>query len=195
MRRTRNRAVLVGGPPATGKSTLAAALAPRLGAALLDLDVVTGPLTGVVADLIGVPDLADPRIARLTRTPRYDTLFALAGDILRGGLPVVLVAPFTAERSMDRWSALARRLGTRPALVWLSLPPHLHLERLARRGAARDAGKLADPDTFLAGLDRDPPTAPHVLVDAAREPADQVDLVLAYLAHHGLAIDGRPPAD
>ena len=46
--------MLIGGPPATGKSTLAAALAPQLGAALLDLDVATGPLTRVVSELIGV---------------------------------------------------------------------------------------------------------------------------------------------
>jgi len=38
---TRPAAVLIGGPPATGKSTLALALAPRLDAALLDLDVAT----------------------------------------------------------------------------------------------------------------------------------------------------------
>jgi adenylate kinase family enzyme len=34
---TRLVAVLIAGPPATGKSTLAAALAPRLGAALRNL--------------------------------------------------------------------------------------------------------------------------------------------------------------
>jgi shikimate kinase len=47
----RPAAVLIGGPPATGKSTLAAALAPHLDAAILDLDVATGPLTRVVSDL------------------------------------------------------------------------------------------------------------------------------------------------
>ena len=45
--------MLIGGPPATGKTTLAEALAPRLDAALLDLDVATGPLTAVVAGLAG----------------------------------------------------------------------------------------------------------------------------------------------
>src|SRR5712691_4835698 len=67
-------AVLIGGPPATGKSTLAAALAPHLGAALLDLDVATGPLTRVVSGLTGVRDMDDPVLAGLTREARYDTL-------------------------------------------------------------------------------------------------------------------------
>src|SRR6266567_2151723 len=52
---SRLAAILIGGPPATGKSTMAAALAPRLGAALLDLDVATGPLTRVISGLTGVP--------------------------------------------------------------------------------------------------------------------------------------------
>ena len=51
-------AILIGGAPATGKSTLAAALAPRLGAAVLDLDVATGPLISVVSGLIGAADIA-----------------------------------------------------------------------------------------------------------------------------------------
>jgi hypothetical protein len=40
----RPAAVLIGGPPTTGKSTLAAALAPHIDAAILDLDVAAGPL-------------------------------------------------------------------------------------------------------------------------------------------------------
>ena len=96
---SRLAAVLVGGPPATGKSTLAATLAPRLGAALLDLDVATGPLTRVVSELAGVHDLDDPVLAGLTRDARYDTLLGLAAANLRAGRPVVLVAPFSAERA------------------------------------------------------------------------------------------------
>jgi predicted kinase len=82
---SRLAAVLVAGPPATGKSTLAAALAPRLGAALLDLDVATGPLTRVVSGLAGVHDLDDPVLAGLTRDARYDTLLGLADANLRAG--------------------------------------------------------------------------------------------------------------
>jgi predicted kinase len=187
------RAILISGAPATGKSTLAAALAPRLGAALLDLDVATGPLTRVVSDLIGVADLGDPRIARLTRGPRYDTLFALAEDNLRAGIPVVLVAPFTAERSADGWSAAAGRLEAHAAgvvLVWLHLPEHQLVERLRRRDAARDADKVRDPAAFLATVDRDPPAVPHLRVDATARVADQVERVVAHLADRGLAIDG-----
>ena len=71
---SRVAAVLIGGPPATGKSTLAMALAPRLEAAVLDLDVATAPLTRVVSELTGLHDLDDPALAGLTREARYDTL-------------------------------------------------------------------------------------------------------------------------
>jgi predicted kinase len=188
-------AVLISGAPASGKSTLGTALAPRLGAALLDIDVATGPLTEVVSGLLGTADLGDPRIAGLTRAPRYATLLALAVDNLRAGLPVVLVAPFTAERSADGWRAVTARLGP-PAggivLVWLDLPaPHL-VDRLTRRNAARDAGKVADPDAFVAGLPHHPPAAPHLALDAARPVADLVGQVVAHLRRRGLAIDGTP---
>ena len=187
-------AVLVSGAPGTGKSTLAAALARRLGAAVLDLDVATGPLTEVVSALIGRADLSDPRIAELTRGPRYDTLLALARDNLRAGRPVVLVAPFTAEQSAPGWAAVAGRLADHCAaivLVWLHLPADELAARLRRRGAARDAGKLRDPAAFLATVRRDPPDVPHLALDATRPVAELVDHVAERLAHRGLAIDGR----
>jgi predicted kinase len=195
MQRTRvgPTAVLVSGAPATGKSTLAAALAPRLGAAVLDLDVATGPLTTVLSDLIGVADLSDPRIARLTRAPRYETLFALAEDNLRAGMSVVLVAPFTAERTADGWKAVVDRLKAHAAglvLVWLHLPADQLVDRLRQRAAARDADKVKDPDAFLAAIDHDPPAAPHLSLDATAQVAEQVDRVLAHPVFQGLAIDG-----
>jgi predicted kinase len=175
------RAVLISGAPGTGKSTLAAALAPRLGAALLDLDVATGPLTAVASELIGAVDLSDPRIAGLTRTPRYETLYALAEDNLRAGVPVVLVAPFSIERTAEGWSAVVQRL-THPVLVWLHLPDEELVKRLTRRNAVRDTAKTANPSGFLAAIDRDPPAAPHLALDATRPMAELVERVLAHLS-------------
>jgi predicted kinase len=184
-------AVLIGGAAGTGKTTLAAALAPRLRAAVLDLDVATGPLTEVVARLVGRHDLADPHLAALTRGPRYETLFALAADNLRAGRPVVLVAPFTAERDPGGWATVTARLEpAAPVLIWLHLDRARHIERLRNRAAARDTGKIGDPDAFLAGAR--PPTVPHLGLDASRPVGELVAAVLAHLAHPGLAIDGTP---
>lgn len=188
-------AVLISGAPGTGKSTLAAALAPRLHAAVLDLDVATGPLTTVVSDLIGRADLADPAIAAITRTPRYDTLLALAEDNLRAGNPVVLVAPFTVEQSVAGWTAVHDRLSPYAAgltLLWLHLPAGDLVERLKRRGAARDIDKVSDPAAYLATVDREPPAAPHLALDATMPVPNLVDRVAAHLAHRDVAIDGTP---
>ena len=119
-------ALLISGPPASGKSTLATAVAARLRAALLDQDVLTGALTGVIGDLVGTHDLDDPRLAKLTRDARYEAVLATAEHNLRAGTPVVLVAPFSAERTeAPAWHRVRDRLaaaGGRPVLVWLRLP-------------------------------------------------------------------------
>jgi predicted kinase len=177
----RPAAVLIAGPPATGKSTLGAALAPRLGAALLDLDVATGPLVRVVSGLTGVLDLQDPVLAGLTRAARYDTLLDLANANLATGLPVVLVAPFTAERAdTTAWAATQSRLAGDCLMVWLSLPPAELTRRLTGRGLDRDAEKIRDPGAYLTGLNLAPPTGPHLALDAA-EPTDR--LVRTVLEH------------
>jgi predicted kinase len=179
-------AVLVGGPPATGKSTLATALAPHLGAAILDLDVATGPLTRVVSELIGVRDLDDPALAGLTRDARYDTLLDLADANLRAGRAVVLVAPFSAERSQpSAWAALAHRLAADPAMIWLHLPPGELIQRLTRRALARDENKIRAPASFLTGLDLAPPVVPHLALDASQPTPALVKSVLDYLSRQG----------
>jgi predicted kinase len=175
--------VLIGGPPATGKTTLATALAPRLGAVLLDLDVATGPLTRVVSDLIGVHDPDDPALARLTRSARYDTLLGLAEANLQAGRPVVLVAPFSAERAQpSAWAVITRRIAGEPAMVWLYLPPEELIQRLTRRALARDENKIRDPESFLTGLDLEPPAVPHLALDASQPTVTLVKSVLDHLS-------------
>jgi predicted kinase len=179
-------AVLLTGPPAAGKSTVGRALARRLGAALVDQDTVTAPLVAVVADLVGVHDLDDARLAEPTRQARYETVTALAEDNLRVGNPVVLVAPFTSERrELAAWTALDRRLrgaGGSPLLVWLQLPPATAVERLRARGAVRDLAKVSDAGAFAAALDVAEPAGPHLTVDGESPTGDVVNTVLAALA-------------
>jgi predicted kinase len=179
--------VFIGGAPASGKTTLGRALAPVLGAALLDLDVATGPLTGLVLELAGATDLSDPIVAGLTRDRRYETLFALAADITRVGTSAVLVAPFTAERDAAVWAAVAARLArsAEPHLVWLTLPPDELSRRLVARGSTRDVVKRRDLAGWLASLETERPSAPHLALDA-RRPVDE--LVAAVVAH----LDGQP---
>jgi predicted kinase len=170
-------AVLLSGAPASGKSTLSHLVAHELRAAVIGQDVATGPLVSVVQQLMGVDDLDDPRLAGLTREPRYQVVLDLAVDNLAAGMPVVLVAPFTTERTDPvSWSATHDRLkaaGGTPLLVWLRLAPGEVLRRLRDRGAARDAAKLVDEAAYLARLATKacrPPVVPHLDLDATQSP-------------------------
>jgi len=183
---TARPAVLLTGWPGSGKTTVGRALAHDLGAALLDQDSLTGPMVDVVADLVGVSDLDDPRLAGPTRDARYESLLEVAEDNLRVGMPVVLVAPFTMERrDVGAWSTLDQRLrraGGLPLLVWLRVEPEVAVRRLRTRGADRDLGKLTDVSAFLARLDTAEPAGPHLSVDAGGDPADAVRGIRAALA-------------
>lgn len=178
------RAVLVTGPPGSGKSTLGAALAVATGAALLDQDVVTGPLVAVLADLVGAgDDLDHPGLRGPVRDARYAAVLDTAAAQLGAGLDVVLVAPFTREVSgAEAWSALVRRLRSDGArhvdLVWLDCPPDVLLDRLRSRGAARDRARLEPEATaeFVARLR--PPAVAALRVEATATVDEQLAAVV-----------------
>lgn len=171
-------ALFVAGAAASGKTTLAAATARRLHAALLDLDVLTGPLVEVLGELSGAgPVPGHPGMARHARTARYDALLETALDNARIGTPTVLVAPFTTERADPQaWKDLAERfreLKVEPRLVWVDCPPQLILTRMRQRGAVRDRYTLAMPEQVrnAAGV---APESPHIRVDATLPIAEQL---------------------
>jgi predicted kinase len=176
-------ALVVCGPPASGKSTLARALASRLSAALFDQDVLTGPLTSVVAQLLGSDDLDNPALADATRAARYETLAAGAEENLQIGRAVVLVAPYSTERRDPvAWKRLAERLsgaGGLATLVWLRVTGEELLARMSERAADRDRDKLADRAAYAARTDLSEPIVPHIAVDATAGVEEQCALVLA----------------
>lgn len=181
-------ALLVSGPPASGKTVLGRSLARELVAAYLDLDTLTGPLVEVVGSLMGTSDLDDRRLAAATRQARYRTLTDVAVDCVQVGRPVVVAAPFTRERrEIGAFRSVTEQLtsaGGDPTLVWIRIEPAELISRLRQRGAPRDHRKLSVPGRYLASLDLDPPAVPHLVVDAA-QPATMTAQVLEAL--RGLA--------
>ena len=180
-------ALVVTGPPGVGKTTTGRQLARVLGAALLDLDTMTNPLVDVIVRLSGATgEYGDPALAATVRGPRYEALLSAAVDCLSAGTPVVLIAPFTAERSdAEAWRALAERLRAasgNPHLVWLQADRELIAERMRRRGAARDAGQLAHLDQGGALPDMAAPEVPHIAVDARLDPEAQAAAVAGAIA-------------
>ena len=173
-------ALLIAGPPASGKSTVAASLAKTLGATLIDQDAATGPLLSVIGSLINIDDIDDQRLATLTRADRYETITCLAEDNLRVGNTVVVVAPFTAERTNLRvWEDLFHRLQRAAegavTMVWLYLSHEELLQRMRARRADRDASKLGEEQRFIDQLDFGPPVGPHIPIHAVGS-VDQIVL-------------------
>ncbi|HTV80395.1 MAG TPA: AAA family ATPase [Steroidobacteraceae bacterium] len=145
---------LVTGLPATGKSTLARALARALAAPLLSKDSIKEPLL----DVLGA---ADPRASRRLSDASFAVLFALAAEQLGRDAAIVLEGNF---RPGEHEAAVRALLAGQPAppcvQVLCRAPEALRQERLrARAGdAARHAGHqdaawvaVADPrgDAFL----------------------------------------------
>jgi len=167
---------VVAGAPGTGKSTLASRLARELPAFLLDRDVVTAPLTQVIAELVGAlpDDLDDPRVREVLGDRAYDAVLVTARENLLLGADVVVVAPFTRALSdTQHVRDLREQLGQAPLrVVWLTCPDDERRCRLGRRGATRDARKLS-AGALAAEVE---PIVSHVVIDGRRPVEEQVHM-------------------
>ena len=124
--------VIVSGPPASGKSTLAAAVATELDLPLLAKDVIKDALV----DALGAPDL--PRSRELGRAAVH-VLLAVARTAGRGGLESVW---------HDRAREPLRALPGPAVVVFCRCAPQLRKARfLARSAAAGWPGVEVDTGT------------------------------------------------
>jgi predicted kinase len=177
--------IVVAGAAGSGKSTVAAVVARAFPAALLDIDVTFGPVVPLLAG-------HSPAVARAAF---YDALVDTAAHAAAAGASVVIAAPFTRERRDPRaWQRLSERCadaGAEAVLVWLRTPATTLIERLAARGAGRDAAKLANPSEWLREATPElPPVAPHIELDGTRPAEATARALLAELA----ARAGKAPA-
>jgi predicted kinase len=117
--------VLVNGPPASGKSTVAAGVVARRSLALnLDVDVVRGLLGAWRADPMGA-GLAARRVA-----------LAMASAHLGADHDVIVPQFLAREEFIDQLAAVAGGVGARFVEVALVLPRAQAVEAFARRSAS-----------------------------------------------------------
>jgi predicted kinase len=128
--------VAVGGLSGSGKSVLAASLAPRLGATLLRTDAIRKAMAGVASDtpLPASHYTADSHVAV------YGELVARAAGLLADGTSVIADGVFAKPAERAAIAEVARRSGVPFHGLWVEAPVALLRQRVAaRRGDASDA--------------------------------------------------------
>lgn len=163
----RVRLVLVGGSPATGKSTLARGLADETGWTLLRSDAVRKELVGLphLADASDAPDegLYSPTMTDAT----YEELIRRAEGLLAEGRSVILDATWTATRHREAAVRAAADTSSDAIALRCDAPSGVVEERLRDRGPdASDA--TAEVARRLA--DRADPWPEATTVDTTGEP-------------------------
>ena len=157
------------GEPGSGKSTVARALARRIGAVVLDKDVIKAALLRA--------GIEEARAAPAA----YDVYFAQADDLLRLGHSIILDNPVFWPRVEERWLELSDRAGSPPVLVECVCADKTELQRRLVTRAA-----LESQPRSLLDLARHPGAAPtlfqpRLVLDTTRRLADLIDEALAYI--------------
>jgi aminoglycoside phosphotransferase family enzyme/predicted kinase len=159
------RLIAIGGLSGTGKSTLAAALAPSLGARVLRSDVIRKRLFGVA------PETRLPASAYTAQASRhvYRALCRKAANALTAGYSVIADAVSLKFSERQSFVTVAEAAGVPFAGIWLDAPPATMDRRLrARRHDASDAS----PEVLAQQLQLDPGTVEWVRIDARARPED-----------------------
>lgn len=157
------------GEPGSGKSTVARVLGKRLGAVVLDKDVIKAALlrSGIVEQQAAVG--------------AYEVFFAQARALADAGHTVILDNPVYWESVERHWLEIATAAGSPPILIECICPDR---NELARRLSTRDA--LESQPRVPLDLDRFPGSTetqfhPRLTLDTTRPLGDIVDEALAYV--------------
>ena len=163
------RLVAIGGLSGTGKSTLAAGLAPELGlrpgARVLRSDVTRKLLLGVDPE----ERLPATAYSRETSAGVYDALCRKAAAGLAAGYTVIIDAVALTAEERNSFAELARAAAVPFSGLWLEARPEAMANRI--RGRVRDASD-ASPEILTAQLRHDTGTIDWVRIDAGGRPED-----------------------
>jgi predicted kinase len=153
------RVVAIGGLSGTGKSTLAAALAPSLGARVLRSDVIRKRLFDVAPETRLPASAYTPQVSRRV----YRTLRRKATEALAAGYSVIIDAVSLKPEERQSLLAVAEEAGVPFTGLWLAAPAATMDQRLrARHHDASDAS----PEVLAQQLRQDLGTVDWVSVDA-----------------------------
>lgn len=146
----RVRLVVVGGLPATGKSTVAAGVAEAVGAVHLRSDEIRKELAGLPAGAGAPADFGEGIYEGRSTDATYQALLDRATTLLQMGESVIIDATFRDPR----WRAAAVRVAERAVAdlteLRCAVPTDLAAGRAARRSALRSDASDANADVVRA---------------------------------------------
>ncbi len=145
LRRGRVSLVVVGGPPASGKSTLAGALADRLGAVVVSSDPVRKELAGIDPLTPAPAEFGAGLYSAAWTEKTYTQLLARAQMLLERGETVVLDATW----SRSAWRDMAAKTAMRTHSAFVALRCVADLDVMSARLRAR-TGSASDADESIA---------------------------------------------
>ena len=175
VRRAAPQLVALSGLPASGKSTVAATLACRIGAAYLSSDVVRKQLAGIDPRERVREEWRSGLYAPEMTERTYAELRARAARLLRDGRAVVLDAMHGRRAERDAVRALAAELGVAPLIAELRIDDATAHARIA--GREHDPLRTSDATWAVYEAQRDgfepiaADEAPRLALDATRPPA------------------------
>ena len=137
-------AIVVGGLSGTGKSTLARAIAERLGARLLRTDSLRQQMFG---DGQTPPFQENALYGQEARESVYTRLIEQAAGDLQAGISVVLDGTFGLSTAIQHVQTLTTRWGYRVAGIECTCPSHVARARIAYRLAKGNDPSQARPET------------------------------------------------
>ncbi|TDC82502.1 GntR family transcriptional regulator [Micromonospora sp. KC606] len=185
------RVVLIGGYAGSGKTELGRILARATGWPMLDKDTLTRPIVEAALEILGQSpnDRESETYLKVVRPREYEALSSAAEENVQCGNSAIVTAPFIAEFQDAQWlnrtKARFADMGAAVSVVWVYCDPDTMNLYIRRRGAARDAAKLADWSGYLSRIDPDfRPLVEHVVVNnctSARPLQDQAEALVKSL--------------
>ncbi|TMQ90352.1 gluconate kinase [Actinomadura soli] len=182
LRAGRVEVILVGGLPGTGKTSLAGALADRLGCSLLSSDRIRKELAGLAPlDSAATPygtGIYTPQWDRRT----YRELADRAAKLLRLGETVILDASWTSKEQRDLLATMAEREHAHLSSLRCEAPETLTADRIRTRTRGP-----SDADTEIAAAMRAhaAPWPEATIVDTHADLADATEQALTAVRPHG----------
>ncbi|WP_410597826.1 GntR family transcriptional regulator [Amycolatopsis sp. lyj-23] len=171
-RRTRPTIVVVGGYAGSGKTEVGRIMARLTGWAMLDKDTLTRPVVEAMLSSLGQSphDRESDAYLEQVRPAEYESLREAVVENVSCGNSVIQTAPFIRELANPVWcrraAADADALDARLRVAWVRTDAESMKVYLKRRAAARDTNKLANWDTYLAGVNLQyTPATDHAILD------------------------------